>query len=247
MTVTTKPLWIQAGGETAVQARRLIKAIFGTPGIIASTDMAVTAKGTPDMSVNVALGQCVVAGSEATDQGYYVVYNDATINLAISAADSTNGRIDAVYVKVQDSEQSGATDAASIVVVTGTAAATPVAPNAPTVSHYLLATIAVAANATSITSATITDKRTSAVPQRDSIAVALAASAASKTFTVTFTTPFAAAPAVTDLVTEPGGGGYGVVWTSITATGLAGTAFATSGTGSASAKTVTVYWRAEPA
>ncbi|HEY9475335.1 MAG TPA: hypothetical protein VIS06_15995 [Mycobacteriales bacterium] len=166
MTVTAKPLWTQAGGETAVQARRMTQALFGgRVGVVAATDCSVAQNGTPNMSINVAAGQVVVAGTESTSQGYYVVYNDAAVNLAVAASDPTNARVDLVVAKVQDSQYSGAVDAASIAVVTGTPAPTPVEPPLPA-NRFVLARIDVAAGVSSITSANITDRRGLPVTRR---------------------------------------------------------------------------------
>ena len=244
MTVATKPVAIQAGGETAAQFRRVFQALFGRPGIIRATDCAVTQNGTPNMSVNVAAGQVVVAGTESTSQGYYLVYNDAAVNLTVAAADSTNARIDLIVAKVQDQEYSGTVDAASIVVVTGTAAPTPVAPTAPS-NSVILAQIAVAANATSITNAAITDKRTFVGVQTGATNVVVASGTDSKTFAVTFPTPYASAPDVQCTPLEAPGGGFAVVLTSVTATGFAGAVWVTGST-PGSPHTVTVRWHADP-
>lgn len=160
MSVTTKPVFIQAGGETAEQARRMLKGTFGgRAGIVNSTDLAVTQNGTPNMSVNVAGGTVVIPGTESSTQGVYVVENIGTLNVAIAASDPTNARKDLIIAKVQDSAYSGATDAASIVAVTGTPAASPAEPAAPA-NSWVLAVVTVAAGATSVTNAAISDQRT---------------------------------------------------------------------------------------
>lgn len=141
--------------------RRMLRtATRGATGIVNSTDCAVTALGTPNMSVNVAKGEVLVAGSATVDQGTYYCFNDATVNLAISASDPTNPRIDLVVAKVTDTLSDA--DTWSLAVVTGTPAPSPSAPAAPA-NSYTLAQIAVAANATSIVSGNITDKRALAV------------------------------------------------------------------------------------
>ena len=111
------------------------------------------------MSVDVATGAALIAGSESATQGVYSLFNDATLNLTIGAADPSNGRIDRVVAKVQDTELSGATNAGSIVVVQGTASGSPSAPAAPA-NSITLALITVDAGATSITSAKISAQRT---------------------------------------------------------------------------------------
>ena len=158
MTIRT-PVWIQTGGETAEDARRATQAAWGNPGIITATDLAVTQHGTPDMSVDVAAGQVILPGTSATGQGYYVVENTATLTLPVSASDPTNARVDLVVAAVQDSQYSGLSNAAVIQVVTGTPAPAPVEQPVPA-NAWVLATIAVPADASSITNANITDQRT---------------------------------------------------------------------------------------
>jgi len=128
-------------------------------GVLSSTDLLVSEKsGTPDMSVDVAGGACMVLGTEATYQGTYFMENRSTTNLVISAADATNARWDLVVAKVEDSDYSGATDAWSLAVVTGTPAASPADPAVPD-NSITLARVTVAALDSSIEDADVTDLR----------------------------------------------------------------------------------------
>lgn len=77
------------------------------------TGLLVEANGTPDMAVDVSAG--LVRLAEAT------VYVPASANLAITAAHATLDRIDLVTVNA----------AGAVVMVNGTAAATPEAPDLP--------------------------------------------------------------------------------------------------------------------
>jgi hypothetical protein len=110
------------------------------------------------MSVNVAAGKAFIDGTENANQGAYLAVNDATVNLAISASSPTNPRKDLIVAKVQDAEWSGATNSWSLAVVTGTPAASPAEPAVPA-NAVVLALVDIAANATSITNANITDRR----------------------------------------------------------------------------------------
>lgn len=110
------------------------------------------------MSVNVAAGQVWIPGQSSANQGMYYALNDATVNLAIAAADPSHPRIDVVYASVQDAAYAGATNLWVLGVQTGTPAPSPSPPAIP-VSSIALANVAVAANATSITSGNITDQR----------------------------------------------------------------------------------------
>ncbi len=167
MAARNPPLWLQAGSHPATNDRLLLEALMAPPpavvsgagyGIVAPGDMAVTQNGTPNMSVNVAAGKAFVDGTENANQGAYLCVNDATVNLAISASSPTNPRKDLVVAKVQDAEWSGATNSWSLAVVTGTPAASPAEPAVPA-NAIVLALVDVAANATSITNANITDRR----------------------------------------------------------------------------------------
>jgi hypothetical protein len=159
VTERTPPLYLQSGSHSAEEDRLGISTAYGkTSGVAGSADLAVTANGTPNMSVNVAAGRAVIVGTESSLQGAYHVVNDAAKNLTISAANATNPRRDLIVAKVQDSAYSGATNSWSLVVVTGTAAASPVDPATPA-NSITLARVAVAANATSITAGNITDLR----------------------------------------------------------------------------------------
>lgn len=116
----------------------------------ASTPLLVTGDGS-GMNVKVAAGQAMV-------RGHYFL-NDATVTLSIAAANATNPRIDSVVLNLDPSS-----NAVTLAVVTGTAAASPVAPTLTQtdsgVYQLLLANVAVAANASSIVAGNVTDLRT---------------------------------------------------------------------------------------
>lgn len=167
MAARNPPLWLQAGSHPATNDRLLLEALMAPPpavvsgagyGIVAPGDLAITQNGTPNMSVNVAAGKAFVDGTENANQGAYLCVNDATVNLAISASSPTNPRKDLVVAKVQDAEWSGATNSWSLAVVTGTPAASPAEPAIPA-NAIVLALVDVAANATTVTNANITDRR----------------------------------------------------------------------------------------
>jgi hypothetical protein len=159
MTERTPPLYLQSGSHSAEEDRLGISSAYGkVSGVAGSTDLAVSANGTPNMSVNVAAGRAVIVGSESSLQGAYHVTNDAVKNLTISAANATNPRRDLIVAKVQDASYSGSTNSWSLAVVTGAAAPSPADPATPA-NSITLARVSVAANATSITSGNITDLR----------------------------------------------------------------------------------------
>lgn len=138
-------------GATAYEADldNLIMALKGS-GIVSDTDCAVAAQGSPDMTVAVAAGQVVVDGTVATV---------SSGNVAISASDPSNSRIDLITVDT----------AGTKAAVTGTPSATPKPPALPA-GRILLALISVAAAAVNIQNSNISNRRLRA--QNDQKAVA---------------------------------------------------------------------------
>ena len=185
MTVQTTPWNIQGATHSSEVARNAVAAMFGVPvaahtaaasvttvggghGVIGNGDLAVTQNGTPNMSVNVAAGRAIVrsGGSSSLLAGSYATMNDATLNLAIAAADATNPRRDLVVMQVRDLNYGEAASDARLTVVTGTPAASPADPALTSYPNcVVLARVAVAAAATTITNANITDLRTWAYAQ----------------------------------------------------------------------------------
>jgi hypothetical protein len=178
MPVESLPWSIQGQSHAATVARNHSAAVLGAPaqaetsavgltaggshGVVNAGDLVVAQNGTPNMSVNVAAGRAFIRGTQAAgslQQGVYSFFNDGTVNLAISAANATNPRRDLVVAQVRDANYSGSSNDARLFVVTGTPAASPVDPAVP-VDCLVLARVAVAANATTITNANITDLRT---------------------------------------------------------------------------------------
>ncbi|WP_459997318.1 hypothetical protein, partial [Paradesulfitobacterium aromaticivorans] len=127
--------------ELDIEAKSKNAQLLEATGYGVISGLTVTAQTTPDMTVNVVTGTVHMS----TGQRYTP---DATPALAVTAADATNPRIDIVYVS----------SAGVISYLAGTPAASPAAPATPT-DGFLLAQISVAANATTVVAANITDKR----------------------------------------------------------------------------------------
>lgn len=164
MVAQSPPYALQNSAHSAALFRQATSSAFlPGGGVLAAGELAVTAQATPNMSVAVAGGRAWIPGTQIANvtgqtfstQAAYFGLNDAPVSLTISAADPTNPRIDRVVAYVQDAFYSGAVNSLSLAVVTGTPAASPSAPAAPS-NALTLATVAVAANATSITTANIT-------------------------------------------------------------------------------------------
>ena len=176
MAVITDPGWRGSGSHDAQGLRALATVLGAAPvqtftGGVSPTDhggahgvqrgLTVSEKsGTPDMSVDVAAGTGLVTGTSSLAQGVYPFLNDATVNLAITAADGTYDRHDLVVAHIQDdAEDGGGSDDARLFVVDGTPAASPADPALPD-GALVLARVVVQNGATSITDSDIADLRT---------------------------------------------------------------------------------------
>lgn len=163
MAIGTVPSYLQNASHSASVFRVAQSAPFATGGILALNELPVSQQGTPNMSVILGPGRAQIAGTSVSPpagqawstQAQYTAYNDANLTLTIATSNPTNPRIDAVYIQIQDSFYSGATNTAVAGVVTGTPAVSPVAPAIPA-NSILVAYVAVAANATTIVTANIT-------------------------------------------------------------------------------------------
>ena len=116
--------------------------IIGNKVIIGDT-LKVSAKSTPDLSVNVGAGTSVNLGKEYR--------NSATLNLPITANTSTYNRIDNIVIDFSLTTN-------FLKIVKGVASSSPVAPVVGS-NQILLAQVLVGAGVTSIQSSNITDCR----------------------------------------------------------------------------------------
>jgi hypothetical protein len=82
MALRTPPSWLQQGSHPAENDRLTMQGIVSSTGILGATSLAVTAQGTPNMTVNVATGWGAILSSTA-NAGIYQFYNDATTILTI--------------------------------------------------------------------------------------------------------------------------------------------------------------------
>jgi len=158
MTVRTPPSWLQNGSHPAENDRLTTQALWATTGIINAASLEVTQNSPAGMSVRVGSGWAAIVGTTQPNMGTYVGYNDDTVVLGLTTADPTNPRIDRVCMTVNDAYYTGSLNNVVLQVVAGTPAGSPVAPATPA-NSISLATIAVAAGATAITTANITDTR----------------------------------------------------------------------------------------
>jgi len=152
MALRTPPSWLQNGSHPAENDRLTTTGIlWKSQGVADYGSMVVAQSATPGMSVQVAAGHALIAGTQTATQGFYIAYNDGATTIAIATANPTNPRIDRIVVAVQDAFYGGtANNQVLFQAVTGTPASSPVAPAAPS-NSITLAYVAVAAGATSIT------------------------------------------------------------------------------------------------
>jgi hypothetical protein len=161
MALRNPPSWLQQGSHPAENDRLTNQLVVATTGIAGSSSLAVTQNSPTGMSVLVASGWGAIVGDFTTNMGVYTFYNDATATATITTADATNPRIDKICITVSDAYYTGSLNQVAINVVAGTPSGSPVAPATPT-NSLVLATVAVAAGATVITTANITDARVAA-------------------------------------------------------------------------------------
>ena len=176
MTLRTPPSWLQNGSHPAENDRLTTQALWATTGIIKDTSLVVTQNSPAGMSVRVASGWAAIVGSTQANMGTYVGYNDDIVVLGVTTADPTNPRIDRVCMTVNDAYYTGSLNNVVLQVVAGTPAGSPVAPATPA-NSISLATVAVAAGATALTTANITDTRvlvTTNIPETGDISAVVA-------------------------------------------------------------------------
>jgi len=156
MATTNPPVFNTAGTHPAQNVRRMFASLTkDDEGVAAASEMAVTEKATANMSVDISAGRAWIKGTEDSFQGTYFVESQSVTNVAVTASDATNPRIDLVVAMVEDTDYSTVTDVWTLEVVAGTPASSPSAPSQPA-SSLLLATVEVAALATTIVTANIT-------------------------------------------------------------------------------------------
>ena len=156
MALRTPPSWLQNGSHPAENDRLTTKAIWQTTGIVNPTDLQITQNGGGNMSVNVSSGWAAIVGTTQTNMGTYMAYNDASTNLTITTASSSNPRIDLVVITINDAYYTGSLNNVSFQVIAGTPAASPTVPATPA-NSLALGQITVGTSVTSILAANITN------------------------------------------------------------------------------------------
>lgn len=176
MSVLNPPVAVQSRADTNADDFRgaLATHLLGTSGLLPrggivpgwGAELAVTQRVTPGMGVLVGSGACVLA-SPTAGHGGWPVLNDASLDLTIAAAHATLPRTDLIIARVADPQYyAGGDGLAAIKVITGTAGAGAPVPSVPSAegAYQVLAQVAVAAAATSITNGNITLNTSAARP-----------------------------------------------------------------------------------
>lgn len=137
---------------------------------LVGNDFKVQAQGTPDLTVKVLLGRAYI---EAVLGNTYPIRADADTNVSVPGNSSGNPRIDALvlYIDLSAAPNADASNVATLAIVQGTPAPSPVAPTDGTIQTSIgasnpflrLANISVISGATSITNPDITDTRVEVV------------------------------------------------------------------------------------
>ena len=161
------PVWQQNRAYSARLDRTILDLIF-TEGVVDPDlgGLAVVETSPQSLSVAIGPGRAVVAGDDETRQGVYLVVNDATINVPLTAAPaSPNSRIDLIVLQVNDPVAGNTrtpANVAEVVAIAGTpASSNPAVPSVPA-SAIPLAQVAVGSGVSFVTTANITDRRTGA-------------------------------------------------------------------------------------
>ncbi len=175
MATQSPPFVLQNGSHSAALFREAVSSLIAPAGgVIGLGDLLVTQNGTPNMSVNVATGEVWIPGTLATGnddapQGQYFGFNDATVNLAIAAANVTNPRIDKVCATVEDAAYAGSNNDWKLQVITGTPTAGATLSNlngagATPANSLVICYVLVPASTTTIVTADLLDNRAFCAP-----------------------------------------------------------------------------------
>lgn len=174
-TLGSAPVSLQAGNYSAIDDRRFWGATLSEGTLSSGSYQVIQRAAGSNMTVDVAssVGNgALVQGDSVTAQGIYLVPpTAANVNVDIATADATNPRNDLVILEVKDDQHDASgLNLARVRVVTGTPNASAVLTDLPgsngtpalPSSSMLLAVVRVAAGATSILTAAISDRRSAA-------------------------------------------------------------------------------------
>jgi hypothetical protein len=172
MTFRQPPSYLQNASLPAVNDRLLLGTFVRSEGVLSPTHLAASAASSGTDTVLTA-GGVFVKNDLDTVGGYYWTYNDASYNVHHAASNPTSPRIDTIAVRVRDTEYSGLNNDSDAIVVTGTPAASPLAPALPAgSSYYPLYDVRIPQGSTAATQYTYTDRRVVARLRGDVVPIA---------------------------------------------------------------------------
>src|ERR1700739_1574852 len=115
------PFAMDGTTQDAELFRRAIGTLLGSAGgIVSPGDLQVTQQSTPNMSVQIGVGQIWVPGTSTSTQGPYYSRNGASVTVLISPSNPTNPRVDTIIAQVQDAAYAGSNKQLAPAVVVGT-------------------------------------------------------------------------------------------------------------------------------
>lgn len=170
MTLHTPVLLQPATGDpdvtySAQEYRQLINSLMAAGGIaldsqgcLGSGQLQVTQRGAgANFSVDISPGRAFILGDDIASQGQYMVWNDATFNLATPGAPASGTRTHRVVAQVRDKLANGSftTYDWQFALLQDTGTGEPAEP----ASSITLAHVSIAAGQASVTNANITDAR----------------------------------------------------------------------------------------
>jgi hypothetical protein len=147
MATLTKPYALGSATHAARVLRNDTAAHFGQPVISHANSVSATTRGgaygvvgagdllvtpTTGLGWSCAAGRVVAVGTSATAQGAYTGLNDAALTGTLSARDATFSRITLICYRVRDTDEDATTfEDDGIIMIDGTASASPAVPSIP--------------------------------------------------------------------------------------------------------------------
>lgn len=167
------PLFLQKTGadadvtySAANYRLSMLKALVPTTGVVdpyGSSGLQVTQRGAgANFSVDIAAGSAFIPGGDIANQGTYVAFNDATVNVVTPTAPGSGTRVHRVVLQIRDKLSNAiySTYDAQLQLLQDTGSGTPAVP----ASAIGIARVSISAGQSSVTNAVITDDRAWARP-----------------------------------------------------------------------------------
>lgn len=158
------PVALQAtGGDAAIQyaagdhLRTLLDALVTSEGVLTPTGWKLSQRAAgANFSVDIAIGDGVIKGDQAANQGKYLCRTTAVVNLGTPSAPGTGTRVHRVIARVRDKQIIGTgTYDWTVETLEDTGSGTPALP----ASAVDLGTVSIAAGQANVATANITDTR----------------------------------------------------------------------------------------